>query len=89
MSSLDVDSSALRGIASNLRGIAEAVPKEQVVDLAASGSPAVAAAAEGFNLWAIMTGQLLAAKIESLASRADEAATLYELADETTAEALP
>ncbi len=88
MSSLEIDTSTLRGIASNLRGIAGAVPKAAPVDIDDAGSAKVAAAAESFNMWAKVTGMVLAGKITALASDADTAATAFENADDNAADAV-
>ena len=87
MSELQIDTATLRGVASSLRGIADAVPKTQVIDLAAAGSASVANAAESLNMWAAVTGLMLAGKIDQLAGVADSAATQFELADEAAADA--
>jgi hypothetical protein len=87
VSSLDIDTTVLRGIANSVRSIADTVPKAPVIDLAASGSASVASAAESFNLWAVLTGTLLAGKLDSLAGKADAAALAYEVQEQEAADA--
>jgi hypothetical protein len=84
VSTFDIDSTALRGIAANLRTYADTLPKTPVLDLAGAGSPTVASAAESFNLWAVVTGTLVAGKLEKLATDAEVAATAFENLDENT-----
>ena len=85
MSSLEIDTTVLRRIADDLRGIADAVPKTQAMDLNNSGSARVAAAAESLSMWAVVSGFRLAAEIDRLASAADMAALAFENQDEAVA----
>lgn len=78
MTSLEIDSAVLRGIANDLRGIAAAVPTAELVNLDDAGDAGVAAAAESFSMWAKVTGMVLAGKITALAGDADLAANKFD-----------
>ena len=76
--SLQVDVVALRAAANTLRGAADSVPVGSPADAAGCGSSAVTAAVENFNMWARLSGQILAGKLRSGAESADLAATTFE-----------
>ncbi|WP_309617515.1 type VII secretion target [Salinibacterium sp.] len=86
--SLQVDVAALRAAANSLRGAADSVPVGTAADASGSGSAAVAAAVENVNMWARLSGQILAGKLRSGADTADLAATTFERTDAAMASAL-
>lgn len=75
---LFVDVPTIRIAASKLRTAAGKVPVGSPVDVSGCGSSAVIAAADAFNLWATVTGQITAAKLTGSSVDADNAATAFE-----------
>lgn len=75
---LVVDVLVIRAAATSIRDVAGELPQSEPLDFSGCGSSAARAAAEAFNLWAKVTGQVTAAQLTGVASDADSAALSFE-----------
>ncbi|MCU1406042.1 MAG: hypothetical protein JWQ43_2345 [Glaciihabitans sp.] len=78
---LQVNADALRTAAQTFSTQADAVPTQVALDMGNCGSSSVAAAAENFNMWARVAGQIAAAKLRDVALGASSTATNFDGVD--------
>ena len=78
---LKVNVEDLRAAASQLRTASDAVPVDTVFDASGSGSARIAQAVESFNMWAKVTGLIIAGELRTSAEDAEAAATAFETAE--------
>jgi hypothetical protein len=85
---LKVDVTVIRAAANSLRSAAGDVPHGEPLDFSGCGSGAARAAAESFNMWAKVTGQVTSAKLTGAATDADNAARSFEALEANLAAAV-
>lgn len=78
---LQVNADVLRSAAQAFASQGDAMPAAAALDLGDSGSGSVAAAAENFNMWGVLAGQIAAIKLREIATGASDTATNFDGVD--------
>jgi hypothetical protein len=85
VTTMKLDAGEVNAAATGLDAAASAVPTGIALDMGSCGSSQASAAAESFNMWARLTGEILAQRLHTAASDARTGVTTMGDADQAIA----